>query len=406
MADIARNTSTCWRAEDRRERAANEPNRVGMRMRKTSAIAAQTSTRAYLRVMVCSHARLEPAAQGHPPGLGGLRLGRAAVGEDALGEVPVCSLSRSAAVEVVVVIHGWPPVRSTRTRRRSASRTSSASWVRSSRREPLAADDEDAVADLDEVGGLDARRGARRRRGPRRLAMARRMSTRAPTSTAWVGSCSTRRSGSTESHLAKRTFCWLPPESSLTSVRGERVRMPRRRDRRPAPASSCQARPTYHGLPRRRRFGHGDVVAHAQLDGEPLDDRASPGTSATPARRQRRDVGTGRGRALPVAVVSDPARGATAPADELGHVPRSPIPGRPVSPTTSPARTAEREVVEAVGCAARRRPRSDLGRSVRSRSPTDHGVDGPAEHVPGEVVLGRDLRSAVPRPRPRRRAAR
>ena len=48
----------------------------------------------------------------------------------------------------------------------------------------------------------------------------------APTSMPRVGSSKKRMSQSRSSHFAITTFCWLPPDSSLTGCATEGVRMP------------------------------------------------------------------------------------------------------------------------------------------------------------------------------------
>src|SRR6266566_2068882 len=94
------------------------------------------------------------------------------------------------------------------------------------------------------------------------------MSCLAPTSTAWVGSRSTSRSGWPASHLPSTTFCWLPPLSVPTGADGSGGLMSSLAIMA-AVSSACHARPVRN-------------LADAGLD-ELLGGRATAGQGDLPA---------------------------------------------------------------------------------------------------------------------------
>ena len=161
------------------------------------------------------------------------------------------------------------------------------------------------------------RRAAPRSRPRRPVRTAVSRSARAPTSTAWVGSCSTSSTGSTESHFAKRTFCWLPPLSSLTRSAPPRVLMPSRWIASSV-SCSCQARETNHGLPLRATFGSARLSRTLRSAARPSRSRRS-GTMATPAARHLPTFALVRST-RPAEVVITPPRGADRPRDQGGDL--------------------------------------------------------------------------------------
>ena len=217
--------------------------------------------------------------------------------------------------------------------------------------------------------------------------MIRWTSTFAPMSIPRVGSSRIRTRGSVASHLARTTFCWLPPDRALDRLvdAGHPDVQPGRVAVADAPLPRLvdeQAREQ----PRQDR--QRDVVGDREVEHQPFEvavlrqvghaGAPSPPTGSRtprPCRRAgRRPRRAGRCRTAPGRPRSDrPRRG-------------------PAKPTISPART---EKLTSSKTPARVRP-DDLEEDVADRAldPREQR-DGPADHVPDEV-RGGELGASAP----------
>ena len=160
------------------------------------------------------------------------------------------------------------------------------------------------------------------------------MSCLAPTSTAWVGSCSTSRSGSPASHLPSSTFCWLPPDRVPTSLYGSGGLMSSFLIMA-AVSSACHAWPIRSLLPRARTRGSVRFCVTDSSPARPCSRRRSA-TNATPARMNS-PVESRLGFRLiflPL-MASVPALASRAPPIASATA-TAPEPTSPVSPTISP----------------------------------------------------------------------
>src|SRR5882757_6566758 len=159
------------------------------------------------------------------------------------------------------------------------------------------------------------------------------MFSRAPTSTPLVGSSSTSTSGSAASHLARQTFCWLPPDSVLVGVLGPPLIW-----NRPISSSACarsaprRSTPALASRGRVTRLRFSALVKSATKPSR----RRSSVRYATPLRSAA--LGDGSRTASPFTSTT-PARGWAWP-DTARATEERPLPTSPYSPTTSPAATS------------------------------------------------------------------